>query len=324
MGKIILCLLALWFALAPAIAQAAERLTIAHLYETSTAHHRWAVWAAHEIATRTDHRYEADVLARGEVGLDEAQLRDAVLLGALDMTFMGIGYAGAIYPPLTIGGAPYVFRDYEHWKKFRDGDLFAQMRAGFSKVSNDAHILGLMYYGQRHISARRPIRSLADLQGLTIRVPAQPPFTQTFRALGAKPVTMPFLGVYQALQQGMVEAQENPLPTISAMKFYEVSPHIALTGHVVDCLVMLMSGKRRHSIPAADRDIIDAVFSEAAAQASEEVRREESEQIAALRTKGVTVEDIDTEPLRKIIRQQTRAGAFPWDPTLYDRVQSTR
>src|SRR4029450_12307478 len=100
----------------------------------------------------------------------------------------------------------------------------------------------MTYYGARQVTSNRPIQKPEDMKGLKIRVPDAPAYLAFPKALGANPTPIAFAEVYLALQNGTVEAQENPLPTIEAKKFFEVQKNISLTGHIVDSLLTAGSG----------------------------------------------------------------------------------
>ncbi len=109
------------------------------------------------------------------------------------------------------------------------------MAKGYQEKSGH-QIVSVTYYGTRHTTSNKPIKSCADMKGLKIRVPDVPAYLAMPRACGANTTPIAFAEVYLALQNGTVEAQENPLTTIEAKKFYEVQKHIVLTGHIVDHL----------------------------------------------------------------------------------------
>src|SRR2546427_12991643 len=111
--------LALVLALAaPCAALGQQKLKFAHVYETSEPYHTWALWAASEIAKRTDNRYTMDVFPASSLG-NETQINQSLSLGTVDVIYTGQAFAARTYPPLGIGGAPYMFRDFDHWKKYR-------------------------------------------------------------------------------------------------------------------------------------------------------------------------------------------------------------
>ena len=104
------------------------------------------------------------------------------------------------------------------------------------RAKTGIQILAYTYYGARHTTSQKEFKDCAGMKGLKIRVPDVPTYIATPRACGANPTPIAFAEVYLALQNGTVDAQENPLTTIEAKKFYEVQKHIMLTGHIVDWL----------------------------------------------------------------------------------------
>src|SRR5204863_8533050 len=118
-------------------------------------------------------------------------------------------------------------------------------------------------YGNRQTTANKALNRPEDMKGLKIRVPDAPLYTLFPRAVGANPTPIAFAEVYLALQNGTVEAQENPLPTIDAKKFYEVQSHINLTAHITDALLTIIGGPLRSKLPESERKILDDSHKEA-------------------------------------------------------------
>jgi len=121
--------------------------------------------------------------------------------------------------------------------------------------------------GTRHAPSKKPIHTPADMAGLKIRVPDAPLYMMFPKAMGANATPIAFAEVYLALQQGTVDGQENPLPTIMAKKFYEVQSHINLTGHITEMLLTIVSGQTWNKLNDADKKAFEAIFKEAAAKA---------------------------------------------------------
>src|SRR5690348_9346109 len=119
MRKLVLAVL---LAALPLAAAAQQKLKFAHVYETSEPYHTWALWAAAEIARRTDNRFTMDVFPASSLG-NETQINQALSLGTIDVIYTGQAFAARTYPPLSIGGAPYVFRDFKHWKKYSESEV---------------------------------------------------------------------------------------------------------------------------------------------------------------------------------------------------------
>ena len=116
---------ALVAALAAPAAFAQQKLKFAHVYETCEPYHTWAVWAAGEIPKRTANRYTMDVFPASSLG-KETDINQSLTLGTIDMIYTGQAFAARTYPPLAIGGAPYMFRDFDHWKKFSASPVLAR------------------------------------------------------------------------------------------------------------------------------------------------------------------------------------------------------
>ena len=113
------------------------------------------------------------------------------------------------------------------------------------------------------MTSNKAINKPEDMKGVKIRVPDAPLYTMFPRAVGANPTPIAFAEVYLALQNGTVDAQENPLPTIDAKKFYEVQKYIVLTGHITDALLSIVSSSTWNKLSDADKAIFDAVLKEA-------------------------------------------------------------
>src|SRR5213592_2554790 len=119
---------------APSAALAQQKLKFAHVYETGEPYHAAALWAAGEIAKRTDNRYVVEVFPASSLG-NETQINQSLTLATVDMIYTGQLFAGRTYGPIAIGGAPYMFRDFDHWKKFSTSPLFAELGEGYKQKS---------------------------------------------------------------------------------------------------------------------------------------------------------------------------------------------
>ena len=234
------------------------------MYESSEPYHTAAVWAAGEIKKRTNGRYEIEVFPASTLG-KETDINQGLTLGTVDIIYTGQLFAGRTYGPIAIGGAPYMFRDFDHWKRFSTSPLFKELCDGYQKAGGN-HVSAITYYGERHVTSNKPINKPEDMKGLKIRVPDAPLYTMFPRAVGANPTPIAFAEVYLALQNGTVDAQENPLPTIEAKKFYEVQKYIVLTGHITDAILTIVSGSAWNKLSDEDKKIFDDVLQEASAR----------------------------------------------------------
>src|SRR5437667_1897554 len=208
-------------ALAAPFASAQTKLKWAHVYETSEAYHTAAVWAAGEIKKRTNGRYDVEVFPASSLG-KETDINQGLTLGTVDIIYTGQLFPGRTYGPIAIGGAPYMFRDFAHWQKFSTSPLFAELCEGYRQKSGGNKVVAITYYGDRQVTSNKPINKPEDMKGLKIRVPDAPLYTMFPRAVGANPTPIAFAEVYLALQNGTVDGQENPLPTIDAKRLHQV------------------------------------------------------------------------------------------------------
>jgi tripartite ATP-independent transporter DctP family solute receptor len=307
---------------APAMAQ--TKLKWAHVYETAEPYHTEAVWAAGEIAKRTNNKYQIEVFPASQLG-NENQINEALGLGTVDMIYTGVAFAGSIHKPLSITNAPFILRDYSHWKAYRDSKLFRDIASGYEKKTGHK-IVSLTYYGQRHVTANREIKKPEDMKGMKLRVPPAPLFQMFTKSVGANATPIAFAEVYLALQQKTVDGQENPLPTIMAKKFYEVQSHIMLTGHITESLVVAVGGHIWSKLNDGEKKIFSDVLVEAASKASEQIRASEMKLADEFRKLGKTVVEVDREAFRKAaipLHNDASAGAG-WSQAEYDALQALK
>jgi tripartite ATP-independent transporter DctP family solute receptor len=302
----------------PAVAQG-TRLRWAHVYEVAEPYHTEALWAAREIASRTSGRWNIEVFAASALG-NEPQINQGLTLGTVDMIYTGVAFAGASYRPMALSHAPYILRDYAHFQAYRASDLHAELAGNYDRQTGH-HALALTYYGDRMVTANRSIMQPGDMRGLKLRVPQAPSWLMFTRAVGANATPIAFAEVYLALQNGTVDAQENPLPTIQAKKFYEVQSHISLTHHITDSLLTIVGAGTWRRLSAGDKQVFTEVLRQAADRCGAAIRTQEQELVGWFRTQGKTVQEPD--------RAAFRAACVPlhndnvgWTRQMYDRLQA--
>ena len=301
-------------------AQAQVELKWGHVYESQSPYHAWAEKASSTFEERTDGRYSIEVFPASSLG-KQTDLAEGLSLGAVDIIYDGQFFAGRRYGPIAIGSAPFMFRDYDHWQAYRDSDLFADLSAGYTEATGD-DVAGLVYYGERHVTSNIEITVPEDMAGMKIRVPNASLYKMFPEAVGANATPMAFSEVYLALQQGVVDAQENPLPTIQFKKFYEVQDYITLTGHITDALLTIVAGRLSDDMSEEDYATLMEVLAEAANGASEDIRTSELELVDWLREQGATVNEVDRTPFREAVAESLNGSDATWDRETFDRLQS--
>ncbi len=309
--------------LASALAAQAETvLKWAHVYETSEPFHTDSVWAAEEIGKRTEGRYKIDVFPASQLG-KEADLNQGLKLGTVDIIISGSSFAAREHKPIGVTYFPYIFRDPSHLIAYTKSDIFKKLAAGYEEASGN-HITAVSYYGTRHTTSNKPIAACADMQGLKIRVPDVPAYLAMPRACGANTTPIAFAEVYLALQNGTVEAQENPLTTIEAKKFYEVQKHIVLTGHIVDHLNTLISKTLWSSLSDADKAIFTEVMQQAAERTTKTIEEREKALVASFKEKGLTVTDVDKADFEKTVIEKVTFEEFGYDKQDWEAIRAIK
>jgi tripartite ATP-independent transporter DctP family solute receptor len=303
-------------------AEAQARLRWAHVYETNEPYHTQALWAAEQIKNRTNNRWAIEVFPASALG-NEPTINQGLALGTVDMIYTGTAFAGATFKPISISNAPYVYRDFDHFLAYRDSDLLRELMAGYDRQTGN-RAMALTYYGERHVTANKAIYRPEDMRGMKLRVPQAPMFLMFARSVGANATPIAFAEVYLALQQGTVDGQENPLPTIQAKKFYEVQSHINLTAHITDTLLTIVSGATWRRLNDTDKQIFQEVLRETAARATREIRDVEATLPDWFQRQSKTIIHPDRAAFRAAaapLHTDSGAGAG-WTREHYDRFQA--
>ncbi|MBI5716397.1 MAG: sialic acid TRAP transporter substrate-binding protein SiaP [Burkholderiales bacterium] len=297
---------------------AQTKLKWAHVYETSEPYHTESVWAAEEIKKRTNGKFDIQVFPASSLG-KETDINQGMQLGTVDMIISGPSFAARSYPRLGIAYYPFIFRDADHLLAYSKSDVFKEMIEGY-RAKTGIQILAYTYYGARHTTSQTAFTNCAGMKGLKIRVPDVPVYVATPKACGANPTPLAFAEVYLALQNKTVDAQENPLTTIEAKKFYEVQKHIMLTGHVVDGLTTQVAPHVWNKLSDAEKKIFTEVALEAAARATAQIKKREAELVAEFKKKGLGVHEVDRKSFVDAVLKSTSVESLGFDKKDYDRI----
>ncbi len=300
----------------PAAAQ--TKLKWAHVYETSEPYHTESVWAAEEIKKRTNGKFEIQVFPASSLG-KETDINQGLQLGTVDMIISGPSFAGRSYPRLGIAYYPFIFRDADHLLAYSKSAVFKEMIDGFREKTG-IQILAYTYYGARQTTSKTAFTDCAGMKGLKIRVPDVPSYRATPEACGANPTPIAFAEVYLALQNGTVDAQENPLTTIEAKKFYEVQKHIMMTGHIVDGLTTQVAPHVWTKLSDAEKKIFSDVALEAAARATAQIKKREAELVDEFKKKGITINQVNRQSFVDAVLKSKSVESMGFDKKDYDRI----
>lgn len=231
-------------------------LRIAHTHTEEGLYFKGSVKFKELVDSASKGRLRVEHYPNGQLGADK-DIQESVKLGTLELGLSSSPVV-SLDDYMKLLDAPYLFVSREHVAAALDGEI-GQILA---KPLEDAGIKHLGYWenGYRHITNnKRPINTPADLAGIKLRIPESPVRMNTFKAYGANPVAMPFTEVFGALQQNIIDGQENPMATIYQASIHEVQKYLSLTGHVYSAVHLLMNKKLFDSLsPDLQKILVDA------------------------------------------------------------------
>ena len=246
------------------------------------------------VEKRSNGRIKVEIFHSSQLG-GEREMQEMVALGTLEMSVSGIV---VVYEPLfALLEAPFLYRDRDHIKKVMASPIVAEL--GESLLKKGIRYVGFYENGFRNITnSKRAIQSPADVKGLKIRTPENLAQIETFKALGAVATPMAFSELYNALAQGVVDGQENPLQNIWNGKFYEVQKHLAMTGHIYNSAYIVVSEKFWTALSADLRKIAEESLREASNFQLDMVANLDTKLLEDMKGKGVQVTLPDRDAFR--------------------------
>jgi TRAP-type transport system periplasmic protein len=181
--------------------------------------------------------------------------------------------------------APFIFRDLHQWNKVLDADLLKPIADEIAQKA-DVMLIGYAGGGTRNIFATKPIHNMAELKGLKIRVQGAPIWSRTFAAAGMAPTVIAYNEIYNAIQNGVIQAGENEAAGVEQMKFYEVGPNLAITQHAITIRPLCFAGKTFRTLDKALQDAVLRAGKEAGAYGRQIESSEDEQKLAALEKSG--------------------------------------
>jgi tripartite ATP-independent transporter DctP family solute receptor len=208
-----------------------------------------------ELSKATNGKYNIKVFGDSALG-SEKDTVEQVKIGALDMVRVNTAAFHGIVPESMVPSFPFLFRDLEHFRKAMYGAPGDKILASFEK----AGFIGLALYesGARSIYAKKPIKSVADVKGMKIRVQPSDLMVSLVGAMGASPTPMPYAEVYTGLKTGLLDAAENNIPSYDEAKHFEAAPYFSETMHVMSPEVLVFSKKVWDTLSKEDQAAIRA------------------------------------------------------------------
>lgn len=254
-----------------------------------------------EIERGTQGRYKCQQFPSSALG-GEREMIEAVQIGTLDLVNTSTGPVGNFVPEVKIVDIPFLFRDYDHARRVLDGPIGQDILAKFP--SKGLVALAWTENGFRHMTNnKRPIVKPEDAKGLKMRTMENKVHMDGYRAFGIQPTPMAFPEVYGALQQGVVDGQENPIPVILSSKFAQVQKHLSLTGHVYSPALLITSPRVWNKLSDADKKVFQEAAKKAAVAQRKKVNDDEANGIAQLEKDGMTVvRQVDGQAFRDALK----------------------
>src|SRR3954451_14522641 len=181
--------------------------------------------------------------------------------------------------------APFIFRDLNHWNKVLDADLLKPVADEVAQKA-DVMLIGYAGGGTRNIFANKPVHNLAEMKGLKVRVQGAPIWSKTFAAAGMSPTVIAYDEIYNAIQNGVIQAGESEAPGVETMKFYEVGPNLNMTQHAITIRPICFSGKTFKKLPADLQAAVVKAGKEAGIYGRQVESSEDSAKLDALEKSG--------------------------------------
>jgi tripartite ATP-independent transporter DctP family solute receptor len=247
----------------------------------------------------------------------------AIQRGNLDMANIASGDVQNQVPQLSILMVPYLIRDVAHLRKIWASDVGAELNKLLDEKMG-LHILANPYIGTRHLGLRttKKVMKPADLAGVKLRMPPGEVWQFVGTAMGANPTPLPFPEVYTALQTGAIDAQDNALPAVKNMKFFEVSKQISLTGHLVAANHLVISSKKWATLSADQQRRVQAAANKAEEETTNMALKDERDLVDFFKQQNLDVYTPDVAAFRSHVLEQYAKSKYAagWVPGMLDRI----
>ena len=251
----------------------------------------------------------------------------AMARGNLELASISAFDIAKLVPEFSVFTAGYVIRDPKHQQKVFNGPIGDELfKAASEKM--DVTLLATAYLGTRQLTLRdnRKVNTPADLKGVKLRMPGSKEWLFLGNALGATATPLAFGEVYMGLKTGTIDGQDNPLPTVRAAKFYEVTQQIVLTNHLVDSLFIAVSNKTWSSLPPAEQKKLKAAAQAAVTFNNDNRIKEEAQILDFFKKQGLKINKPDQEAFRKAVQTTYDQSemAQSWPKGLIERINATK
>lgn len=270
-------------ACAPALSAKPLELRYGHMNSPSSVAGLQAQMFADKVAKHTDGEVTIRVYPSSQLGKMQ-EMAEATSTGVIAISHNTAGGTGSLYEPFGALDTPYLYRDVDHLMKVTasDSPVMKELNEGLIEASG-VRVLYTYYFGTRHLTANKAVKTPGDLSGEKIRALPFPIYMTAVEALGAVPVPVDWSEVPTALATGQVSGQENPVNVVLSNKLYESQSHLMLTGHIVAAQVIVMNDRVWNKLTDEQRSAFEKAALEVRAEATDMVLKQEADELAQLK-----------------------------------------
>jgi tripartite ATP-independent transporter DctP family solute receptor len=277
---------------------------------------------ADEAAKLSKGRIKVQIFHSGQLGNQQSQMT-GVMRGTIEMTFLDPNSVSRFDKTVGVLGAAYLFRDRAHMYAVMNGPIG---QGYFDRLAKNLGVrpLDVWYLGTRELNLRdRGVRTPQEMKGIKLRMPNSPLWIAMGRALGANPTPMGFGEVYMGLKTGVIDGQDNPLPTDDALKFYEVTKYIVMTNHQIGMLWPSINERTWQALPRQYRQWIIQALAKAREYQNRLVIDEEARLLRTLEQRyGMKVVYPDVEAFRRNAAAVYQEYKRDWGDGVYEKIRS--
>ncbi len=292
---------------------------VAHVFNTDHPVHISLVKAGDMLKAKSNGRFELKIYPSGTYANYKDAIQ-AVKMGVLELC--PLDTAIDYYKESGVLLSAYTFRDYDHWKKFKQSAVYTDL---LKDIGDKVGVkqLALYTFGFRHATTKTVKATMPeDFKNLKLRVVNFPPYPEAATVLNAHGSPLPIGDVYMALASGVADAQENPFTQILTMKFYEVQKYLILTGHMLASSGTIMSKKAWDGLSVDDKKLFEEVFRFEADDIDAQVIEGDAKLLDELKSKGMEVVEPNKAPF--MARVPLVLEKYPEFKPLYEKIQAIK
>ncbi|MGE4585116.1 MAG: TRAP transporter substrate-binding protein [Sphaerochaeta sp.] len=296
-------------------------LKLGHIQSDQDVWHKAALFFAEKVAEKTNGTVKVEVYPNSTIGNDR-DMAEGLQLGSVDFALIA-GVLGNFEPSLQILELPYLIENEQHLRNVIYGPIGQEL---FDRLLKSSNIRGLTYWerGPRQLTSNYPINTIADVKGLKLRLPEIPAMLAYWKAAGANPTPMAWGEVYSALQQKVIDGQENPIPYIHSARLEEVQSYIAMTSHKYEYVTISMSNLTYEKLNAEQQKAVYEAASESAEYQNKLVADLTDSLFKDLQAKGMKVTYPDRAPFIAVAQKVNEEFASKIDADLYKRIVAAK